>query len=88
MLLVPEDEAELAEAGFADSIETFVPETLNETRSVLEAVRPRFADTLHKLEIKPGPIGIESGAELSGGVLPCDPSLWRRALQHAARIAS
>lgn len=62
VLLVPEDEAELTEAGFADSIETFVPETLNGTRSVLEAVRPRLADTLHKLKIKPGSIGIECGA--------------------------
>lgn len=61
VLLVPEDEAELAETGFADSIETFVPETLNQTRSVLAAVRPRLADTLRKLQIKPGPIGVESG---------------------------
>jgi Xaa-Pro aminopeptidase len=61
VLLVPEDEAELAEAGFADSIETFVPETLNNTRSVLEAVRPSLADTFHKLKIAPGPLGVESG---------------------------
>ncbi len=61
VLLVPEDEAELAETGFTDSIETFVPETLSETRSVLEAVRPRLGDILHKLKIKPGPIGVESG---------------------------
>jgi Xaa-Pro aminopeptidase len=62
MLLVPEDEAELARAGFADSIETFVPETLNETRSLLEAVKPRLAVILHKLKIESGSIGIESGA--------------------------
>lgn len=62
VLLVPEDEAELAQMGFADSIETFVPETLRQTGSVLEAVRPRLADILHKLKIRPGPIGVESGA--------------------------
>lgn len=62
VLLVPEDEAELAGAGFADSIETFVPETLNDTRSILEAVKPHLADILHKLKIESGTIGIESGA--------------------------
>jgi Xaa-Pro aminopeptidase len=62
VLLVPEDEAELAGVGFADSIETFVPETLNEMPGVSEAVKPRLGDILHKLEIEPGPIGVESGA--------------------------
>lgn len=62
VLLVPEDEAELAESGFADSIETFVPETLSEIRSIAEAVKPRLADILRKLKIGSGPIGVESGA--------------------------
>ena len=61
VLLVPEDEAELAGAGFADSIETFVPETLSETRRVLEAVKPRLAEFCDKLKIRRGSIGIESG---------------------------
>lgn len=62
VLLVPEDEAELAGQGFADSIETFVPETLDEIRSVSEAIKPRLADIFRKIAIEPGPIGIESGA--------------------------
>jgi len=62
VLLVPEDEAELAGAGFADSVETFASGTLNELTSVSEAVKPHLADALYKLNIRPGPIGIESGA--------------------------
>ena len=62
VLLVPEDEAELAGAGFADLIETFTPETLNETRSISEAVKPRLADILRKLKLGLGPIGVEAGA--------------------------
>lgn len=62
VLLVPEDESELAGQGFADSIETFVPETLEEIRSVSEAIKPRLADILRKLSVDRGPIGIESGA--------------------------
>ncbi len=62
VLLVPEDEEELAQNGFADSVETFAPETLNDMRSVVQAVRPRLADIFHKLTIASEPIGIESGA--------------------------
>lgn len=62
VLLVPEDEAELAGAGFADSVETFASGTLNELTSVSEAVKPHLANALYKLNIRPGPIGIESGA--------------------------
>jgi len=60
MLLVPEDEAGLAEDGFADSIETFVPETLEQISSVSQAVKPHLAQTLKKLDINSGLIGIES----------------------------
>jgi Xaa-Pro aminopeptidase len=62
VLLVPEDEAELAGTGFADSVETFVPETLTEMRSVSAAVKPRLAEIFHKLNIKSGSVGFESGA--------------------------
>jgi len=62
VLLVPEDEAELAGTGFADSVETFVPETLTQMRSVSAAVRPRLVEILYKLKIKSGPVGFESGA--------------------------
>lgn len=62
MLLVPEDEAELANTGFANSVETFVPETLTEMRSVSAAVKPRLAEIFRKLNIKSGSVGFESGA--------------------------
>ncbi|MGC1107479.1 MAG: Xaa-Pro peptidase family protein [Candidatus Acidiferrales bacterium] len=62
VLLVPKDEADLAEASFADSIETFLPETLNEMPDVSAVVKPRFADILRKLKIETGKIGVESGA--------------------------
>lgn len=61
-LLVPEDEAELAGAGFADSVETFKPGALSEKPGVSETVKPHLANTLHKLNIKSGPIGVESGS--------------------------
>lgn len=62
VLLVPEDEAELAEAGFADFIETFVPESLTEMRSVSAAVKLRLAEIFHELNITSGSIGFECGA--------------------------
>jgi Xaa-Pro aminopeptidase len=62
ILLVPEDELELADQSFADSVETFVPETLHSMTAVSEAVKPPLADILRKLKIPPGPIGIESEA--------------------------
>ena len=40
ILLVPEDEKELAEDGFADSIVTFTAETLEEMQSITDAVKP------------------------------------------------
>ncbi|HVB54940.1 MAG TPA: Xaa-Pro peptidase family protein [Candidatus Acidoferrales bacterium] len=61
VLLVPEDEADLAGAGFADSIEAFVPETLDEMSSVSAAVKPHLAHILNQLKVIPGQIGIESG---------------------------
>lgn len=62
-MLVPEDEAELAQMGFADSIKTFVPETLNEICSVPDAVRPHLSRILRDLIIEPGAIGVETGAK-------------------------
>ncbi|MHB8525808.1 MAG: M24 family metallopeptidase [Candidatus Acidiferrales bacterium] len=62
VLLVPKDEEDLAGFGFADSVEKFVPETLDQMPGVSAAVKPLFADILHKLKIGPGKIGIETGA--------------------------
>ena len=62
ILLVPEDELELAEQSFADSVETFVPETLHTMTAVCEAVKLRLADIFRKLKLQAGSIGVDSGA--------------------------
>ena len=62
ILLVPEDELEFAQQSFANSIETFLPETLNSIPGVLRAINPRLDDILCKLEIGGGLIGVDSGA--------------------------
>jgi Xaa-Pro aminopeptidase len=62
ILLVPEDELELADQSFADSVETFVPETLHSMTAVSEAVKPRLADIFSKLKMQAGLIGVDSGA--------------------------
>ncbi len=62
VLLIPEDEEELARTGFADSIFTFAPATLNEMTKVADAAQPRLADIFHQLTIASQPIGIESGS--------------------------
>ncbi|MGH9692065.1 MAG: M24 family metallopeptidase [Candidatus Acidiferrales bacterium] len=59
VLLVPEDETELAQDSFADSIETFVPETLNEMRSASEAIRPHLVRVLKTIKLHHGSIGVE-----------------------------
>jgi Xaa-Pro aminopeptidase len=61
-LLVPEDERELAEKGFADVVHTFVPETLDRIATVSDAIKPHMAAMLRSFKIKLGSIGIESGA--------------------------
>ena len=48
ILLVPEDEKELAEDGFADSIMTFAAETLDDMQSITDAVKASFDRQLFK----------------------------------------
>lgn len=60
-LIVPEDEVELAEAGFAESIKTFKAENLNSFASVSDTVKPRLAEIFRGLDFSTGPIGIEMG---------------------------
>lgn len=66
VLLVPEDEAELAATGFADSVEVFVPETLTQIRSPSDALRPQLKETLKKLKTGAGTVGLDSGATSQG----------------------
>ena len=61
-LLVPEDEQELAATSFADAVQTFVPETLTCIRSISDALKPRLAEALGKLNVRAGRVGVDSGA--------------------------
>ena len=62
ILLVPEDEKEIAEDGFADSIVTFAAETLEDMQSITDAVKPLLTAALQRLPIGRGSIGVESGS--------------------------
>ncbi len=62
ILLIPEDEKELAEEAFADSIVTFTAETLEEMRSITDAIKPLLTAALQqRLHSGRGSIGVESG---------------------------
>jgi Xaa-Pro dipeptidase len=61
-LIVPEDEKELAQEGWADEILTFAGGSLRELESLIEIVSVRLAEVLLGLEIKRGcMLGFESG---------------------------
>ncbi|MGH9743653.1 MAG: M24 family metallopeptidase [Candidatus Acidiferrum sp.] len=60
-LLVPEDEHDLAEKGFADVIETFEPGTLRTLPNILDAIQPLLAAVLSKVRVASGSIGVETG---------------------------
>ncbi len=59
-LLVPEDEREIAEAGFTNSIETFAADTLDDMRSITEAVKSPLTAALERSSLDHGSVGIES----------------------------
>ncbi|MGB6482389.1 MAG: Xaa-Pro peptidase family protein [Candidatus Acidiferrales bacterium] len=61
VLLVPEDEQELAEKIFGGPIETFRPGSLHEMTSIPDVVRLRLAEVFHQLKIHRGSIGVEDG---------------------------
>jgi Xaa-Pro aminopeptidase len=62
VLIVPEDEKELAQTGWADEVLTFAGGSLRELESVIEIAGVRLAEVLTRLEIKRGCIlGFESG---------------------------
>lgn len=61
VLLVPEDEEELAEKSVGGALETFRPAPLHEMTSILDAVRPRLAEIFRELTIHRGSIGMEDG---------------------------
>ena len=62
-LLVPEDEHELAEKGWADEIITFATGSLNELKNVSEAVKKPLQEITRKLNIGKGSrVGFEDAA--------------------------
>lgn len=85
VLLVPEDEEELAGAGIADSVETFVPETVEHLRFVGAALKPRLADVLRKLNSTSGTLGVESGAVTEAASVSGHAPFWRQAFRDARR---
>ncbi|MGA9882988.1 MAG: Xaa-Pro peptidase family protein [Candidatus Acidiferrales bacterium] len=59
ILLVPKDEEELAQAGFADAIETFIPDKLNEAKTISDAIKPRLADLFRRQKLRGEAVGVE-----------------------------
>lgn len=61
-LIVPEDERELARAGWADEIRTFRPGRLDKLQSTSEAAFPALQECAQRLGITQARIGYEHGA--------------------------
>jgi Xaa-Pro aminopeptidase len=63
VLLVPEDEQELAQAGWADEIHTFAPAALDSMQDTLGAVARALAQLLPALGLANVPVACEDGAD-------------------------
>src|SRR5581483_5826361 len=61
VLLAPEDEKEVAEAGGADEVQTFEPGSLKEWKTAADAVGPLLEKQLGKLGVDRARIGYERG---------------------------
>lgn len=61
-LLVPDDEEELAQSGWADAILKFQPASPDDLRSILESVSKPLAEAAKHLGITSARIGYENGA--------------------------
>ncbi len=64
LLIVPEDEAELAEHGYADDLIFYQPTSLDRLHTAADAVTPPLQQALHRLGAEQSRIGLECG-ELS-----------------------
>jgi Xaa-Pro aminopeptidase len=62
VVVVPEDERELAAQGWADEVVTYAPASLDEMKSVIEAVREPLRQATRNLQITHARIGCEGGA--------------------------
>lgn len=58
ILLIPEDEADLAMLGWADAVHTFSPASLHRVRTVVEAIEKPLADLIRGRQWR---IGYEAG---------------------------
>jgi Xaa-Pro dipeptidase len=61
LLVVPQDEDDLAELSWADEVETFEPASLQRILSPLEAMRPAVEKVIQALGNSPRRLGLESG---------------------------
>jgi Xaa-Pro dipeptidase len=59
-LIVPEEEQQLAEEGFADEVHPFAPGSLLEMRTTIQAVRPALQAVVGSLGLDREAIGIEA----------------------------
>lgn len=60
-VIAPEDERDLAEAGWADDIRTFRPASLDAIRRIDEVISEPLLTLARKLGLRYGPIGYEGG---------------------------
>jgi Xaa-Pro aminopeptidase len=60
-LIVPKDEQELAQAGWAVDVQTFNDGSLDHLVTLTEAVQPVLAETLRSMALGQGRIGYENG---------------------------
>ena len=61
LLIVPEDEAELAQDGYADDIITYKPSQVDRIQTVAEAATPPLQEAVRRLGIERARIGFEFG---------------------------
>src|ERR1041385_7453763 len=61
ILLVPEDERELAERSWTDELKTFQPSSLEKLTTAAEATRQPLRDILSRLKLDNATIGFGSG---------------------------
>jgi Xaa-Pro dipeptidase len=63
-LVVPEDEADLAAAGWADATDRFTAGSLERLAPLIEMVQPPLSQVLRRLHVAEGRLGVERGPML------------------------
>jgi Xaa-Pro aminopeptidase len=80
-LIVPKDEKQLAEAGWADDVRTFNDGSLHELVTLTQAVQPVLADALKSMGLTTAKIGYEQGPW-------CQPSMYAAASSYCVALFS